>query len=90
MIIIVPGNPGLASFYEVILTVATLILASLSLVQEFMLTLQEQLGDPALTIWAFSYIGHETRSPSLVPTGHCLSPNSLMMMMTTPRPHLQP
>ena len=47
-----------------------------------MLTLQEQLGDPALTIWAFSYIGHETKSPSLVPTGHTSILTTQMIMMT--------
>jgi len=51
VILIVPGNPGLASFYE-----------------EFMLVLQKELSDEALSIWAVSHIGHEQKSPPYLPT----------------------
>jgi len=50
VVVIIPGNPGHAAFY-----------------QEFMETLHTCLGDSHLTLLAFSHLGHETQSPSLLP-----------------------
>ena len=69
MILIVPGNPGLASFYEVPLIIINTHYeqscsdlereknAHHSILQEFMLVLQKELSDEALSIWAVSHIG---------------------------------
>ena len=69
MILIVPGNPGLASFYEVpphiINTHSEQNCTDLEreknahhfILQEFMLVLQKELSDDSLSIWAVSHIG---------------------------------
>ena len=48
------GNPGLGSMY-----------------QDFMVTLRDCLSaqSPPAAIWTLSYVGHETASPPLLPTG---------------------
>ena len=68
MILIVPGNPGLASFYEVPsvfliredLPIESYIFVEIlqqSFVQEFMLVLQREISEEPLSIWAVSHIG---------------------------------
>ena len=66
VILIVPGNPGLASFYEVPLLIFWPKLYRFrdreknihqSTMQEFMLVLQKELSEEPLSIWAVSHIG---------------------------------
>ena len=48
--------------------------------QDFMKVLSECLDDSRLSIWSFSYVGHDTQTPPTLPTGqaesgsmsHCL------------------
>ena len=48
--------------------------------QDFMKVLSECLDDESLSIWSFSYVGHDTQTPPTLPTGqaesdsmsHCL------------------
>ena len=37
--------------------------------EDFMITLSECLDDESLSIWIFSYVGHDTLEPSKLPTG---------------------
>ena len=64
VILIVPGNPGLASFYEVPSVFFFLFKSYIfveilqqSFVQEFMLVLQREISEEPLSIWAVSHIG---------------------------------
>ena len=40
-----------------------------SMYQDFMSSLHCSLAKPDLSIWAFSYIGHDSEAPTFLPTG---------------------
>ena len=96
-----PGNPGIASFYEVPPHIINTHYeqnctdlereknAHHSILQEFMLVLQKELSDEALSIWAVSHIGAFVSCICILSSNHiiCLQLQSYMVHCIFPITH---